>query len=55
MKDRQPGPGLARNLDFSKENGIEPKVKKISKIFLLGRRGKQTSLVQTHNIRGSGG
>ena len=32
MEDQKPGPGLARNLGFAKEKGLEPKVKKISKI-----------------------
>ena len=32
MEDQKPGPGLACNLDFAEEKGLEPKVKKISKI-----------------------
>ena len=32
MEDQKPGPGLACNLSFAKEKGLEPKVKKIFKI-----------------------
>ena len=32
MEGRKLGPGLACNLDFTKEKGLESKVKKISKI-----------------------
>ena len=32
MENQKPGPGLACNLGFAKEKGLEPKVKKISKI-----------------------
>ena len=32
MKDQKRGPGLACNLGFAKEKGLESKVKKISKI-----------------------
>ena len=32
MEDQKPEPGLVCNLDFAKEKGLEPKVKKISKI-----------------------
>ena len=30
MEDQKLGPGLACNLDFAKEKGLEPKVKKFS-------------------------
>ena len=32
MEDQKPGPGLAFNLGFTTEKGLELKVKKISKI-----------------------
>ena len=32
IEDQKPGPGLACNLGFAKEKGLEPTVKKISKI-----------------------
>ena len=32
MEDQKLGPGLAFNLGFATEKGLEPKVKKISKI-----------------------
>ena len=32
MEDQKPGPGLACNLGIAEEKGLEPKVKKISKI-----------------------
>ena len=32
MEDQKPVPGLARNMGFAKDKGLEPKVKKISKI-----------------------
>ena len=32
MEDQKPGPGLAFNLGFATEKGLELKVKKISKI-----------------------
>ena len=32
MEDQKPGPGLACNLNFAKGEGLEPKVKKVSKI-----------------------
>ena len=54
MEDQKPGPGLACNLDFTKEQGLEPKVKKVSKIVEIGRRGEQTSLTQTYHKRGQG-
>ena len=38
MEDQKPGPGLACNLSFATEKGLEPKVKKISEIFEVGRR-----------------
>ena len=55
MEDQKPGPGLACNLGFAKEKGLERKVKKISKIVQVGRRREQTSLVQTYRRRWSGG
>ena len=36
MEDQKPGPGLAYNLGFAKEKGLEPKVKKIFKLSKLG-------------------
>ena len=54
MEDQKPGPGLACSLSFAKEKGLESIVKTISKIVLVGRRGEQTSLVQTYHRRGSG-
>ena len=41
-------------MGFPKEKGLEPKIKKISKIVYVGRRGEETSLVQTCHWRGSG-
>ena len=32
MEDQKSGPGLACNLGFAKEKGLEPEVKSISKI-----------------------
>ena len=55
MEDQKPRPGLAYNLSFAKEKGLKSKVKKISKIVWVGRRGEQTSLVQMYHRRGSGG
>ena len=55
MEDQKLEPGLACNLGFAKEKGLKPKVKKISKIVLVGRRGEQTSLAQTYRRRWSGG
>ena len=46
---------MACNLGFAKEKGLEPKVKKISKIIKVGRRGEQTSLVQMDHRRWSEG
>ena len=40
MEDQKPRPGLARNLDFAKEKGLESKVKKISKLSKLGNLSK---------------
>ena len=54
MEDQQLGPGLACNLGFAKEKGLQPKVNKISKIVYVGRRGEQTSFVHTYNRRGFG-
>ena len=54
MEDWKPGPGLPYNLGFAKEKGFEPKVKKISKIVQVGRRGEQTSLVHTYHSMGLG-
>ena len=45
MEDQKPESGLARNRGFAKEKGLEPKVKKNSKIVQVGKRGEQTSLV----------
>ena len=55
MEDQKPGPGLACNLGFAKEKRLKSKVKKISKIVQVGRRGEQTSLVQMYHSRGSKG
>ena len=55
MEDQKPGPGLACNLSFATEKGLEPKVKKISETVEVGRRGEQTSLVRTYPRRGSRG
>ena len=55
MEAQNPGHGLACNLDFAKEEGLEAKVKKASKIVQIGRRGEQTSLTQTYHRRGFGG
>ena len=41
-KDQKPRPWLTCNLDFAKEKELEPKVKKVSKIVEIVRRGKQT-------------
>ena len=51
MEDQKPRPWLACNLDFVKEKGVEPKIKKVSKLILIGQRGKQTGLTQTHHRR----
>ena len=40
MEDQKPRPGLACNLDFAKEKGLEPEVKKISKLSKLGNLSK---------------
>ena len=48
MEDQKPGPGMACNLSFGREKGLEPKVKKISETVEVGRRGEQTSLVRTY-------
>ena len=32
MEDQKPGPGLACNMGFAEEKGLEPEVKKTSKI-----------------------
>ena len=55
MENEKPETGLACNMGFAKEKGLEPKIKKISKIVLVERRGEQTGLVQTYKRRGSGG
>ena len=56
MEDQKLGPGLACNLGFAKKKKEhEHKSKKISKIVQVGRRGQQTSLVQTYHIRRSRG
>ena len=55
MEDQKPGPGLACNLGFAKENGLKPKSKKISKIVQVGRGDQLASLVQTYYRRGSRG
>ena len=47
MEDQKPGSELACNLNFAKEKGLELKAKKIFKIVQVGRRGEQTSLIQT--------
>ena len=52
MEDQKLEPGLVCNLGFDKAKGLEPKVKKISKV---GRCGEQISLVKTYHRRGSGG
>ena len=44
MEDQKPGPGLACNLGFAKEKGLERKSKKISKIVQVGRRGQPTTV-----------
>ena len=36
-----------RVTDFAKEEGLKPKVKKLSKNVKIGRRGKRTSVTQT--------
>ena len=36
IEDKKLGPGLECNLDFATEKGLEPKVKKIFKIVILG-------------------
>ena len=36
MEDQKPWPGLACNLGFAKEKGLEPKVKKLLKLSKLG-------------------
>ena len=53
-KISQPGPRLACNLDFAKKKGLEQKVKKVSKIVQIGRRGEQTCLTQAYHRRWSG-
>ena len=56
MENENPETGLACNMGFAKKKKkLEPKIKKISKIVLVERRGEQTSLVQTYKRRGSGG
>ena len=55
MKDSKSEPGLACNLDFAKGKGLEPKVKKLSKIVQAGRRGEQTCLTQTYQRLRFGG
>ena len=49
MEDQPLGPGLACNLGFAKEKGLQSKVNKLSKSIYVGRRGEQTSLVRTYN------
>ena len=36
MEDQKPVPGLACNMGFAKEKGLEPKVKKFPKLAELG-------------------
>ena len=55
MENQKSGPGLACNLDFAKGIGLESKVKKLSKIVQVGRRGERTSLTQTYQRPRSGG
>ena len=55
MEDQKPGPGFACNLGFAKEESLEPKAKHIFQIVKDGRRGEQSSLVQTYHSQGSGG
>ena len=45
MEDQKSGPGLACNLGFAKEKGLEPKIQKISIIASVGRYGEQTTVV----------
>ena len=54
-EDQKTRPWLACSLDFAQRKGLEPKVKKVSKILQIGLRGKQTSLTQTEHRWGSGG
>ena len=55
MENQNMGPGLACNLDFAAEKGLEPKVKKIFKIVEIGRRSERTRLTQSYHRRGSWG
>ena len=40
MEDQKPGPRLACNLSFARKKRLELKVKKISEIVEVGRRGE---------------
>ena len=48
LEDQNPGHRLActGNLDFTKDGGLEPKVKKFSKKVQIGRRAEPTSVAQ---------
>ena len=55
MENQKPARGSACSVGSAKEKRLKPKVKKISKTIQVGRRGEQTSLVQTYHRLGSGG
>ena len=52
MEDQKTGPRLACNVKFANGKGLKPKVKKVSKIVYIGRRGEQTSLTLKRITKG---